>query len=170
MSKCPGSTPDLVKTASEQVRGASLCPAHKNRHGQTDETTLLSTLTLLSLTMSSIRSRTPGPDSNGHNDHHHHHNNNKHGRCNNRSDHHHSSPETSLTGLPFGGALQPGLWKPYEHRKLANPVPLGLCGFATSCFVLSCVNLQARGVEAPNIAIPLALVYGGFCQVLAGMW
>jgi succinate-acetate transporter protein len=80
------------------------------------------------------------------------------------------SLDCRVTGRAFGGALQPGLWKPYEHRKLANPVPLGLCGFATSCFVLSCVNLQARGVEAPNIAVPLALVYGGFCQVLAGMW
>ncbi|CAH0027282.1 unnamed protein product [Clonostachys rhizophaga] len=75
-----------------------------------------------------------------------------------------------LPGLPWGGALQPGVWRPYEHRKLANPAPLGLCGFATSAFVLSCVNLQARGVEAPNIAIPMALIYGGFIQILAGMW
>ncbi|WQF87636.1 Putative acetate transporter GPR1/Ato2/SatP, GPR1/FUN34/YaaH region [Colletotrichum destructivum] len=70
----------------------------------------------------------------------------------------------------FGGSLQPGLWKPYEHRKFANPAPLGLSAFALTTFVLSCVNLQARGVKAPNIAVPLAFGYGGLVQLLAGMW
>ncbi|GJD02514.1 Glyoxylate pathway regulator [Colletotrichum higginsianum IMI 349063] len=69
----------------------------------------------------------------------------------------------------FGGSLQPGLWKPYEHRKFANPAPLGLSAFALTTFVLSCVNLQARGVKAPNIAVPLAFGYGGLVQLLAGM-
>ena len=71
---------------------------------------------------------------------------------------------------PFGGSLNPGLWKPYEHRKFANPAPLGLCAFALTTFVLSLVNLKARGVAAPNIAIPLAFGYGGLVQLLAGMW
>ncbi|KAF4917813.1 Acetate permease A [Colletotrichum viniferum] len=70
----------------------------------------------------------------------------------------------------FGGSLQPGLWKPYEHRKFANPAPLGLSAFALTTFVLSCVNLHARGVTAPNIAVPLAFGYGGLVQLLAGMW
>ncbi|KAF6813784.1 GPR/FUN34 family protein (GPR1/FUN34/yaaH family protein) [Colletotrichum plurivorum] len=70
----------------------------------------------------------------------------------------------------FGGSLQPGLWKPYEHRKFANPAPLGLSAFALTTFVLSCVNLQARGVTKPNIAVPLAFGYGGLVQLLAGMW
>lgn len=70
----------------------------------------------------------------------------------------------------FGGSLQPGLWKPYEHRKFANPAPLGLSAFALTTFVLSCVNLHARGVKAPNIAVPLAFGYGGLVQLLAGMW
>ncbi|WYZ43972.1 hypothetical protein EsH8_VII_000408 [Colletotrichum jinshuiense] len=70
----------------------------------------------------------------------------------------------------FGGSLQPGVWKPYEHRKFANPAPLGLSAFALTTFVLSCVNLQARGVKAPNIAVPLAFGYGGLVQLLAGMW
>ncbi|CAI0645598.1 unnamed protein product [Colletotrichum noveboracense] len=69
----------------------------------------------------------------------------------------------------FGGSLQPGLWKPYEHRKFANPAPLGLSAFALTTFVLSCVNLHARGVTAPNIAVPLAFGYGGLVQLLAGM-
>ncbi|KAL7901838.1 GPR1/FUN34/yaaH family domain-containing protein [Trichoderma sp. SZMC 28014] len=70
----------------------------------------------------------------------------------------------------FGGALQPGAWRPYEHRKLANPAPLGLSAFALTTFVLSCVNMHARGVAAPNIVVPLALGYGGLVQLLAGMW
>lgn len=71
----------------------------------------------------------------------------------------------------FGGEFQPGLWRPTpEHRKFANPAPLGLSAFALTTFVLSCVNLNARGVNQPNIAVPLAFGYGGLVQLLAGMW
>lgn len=70
----------------------------------------------------------------------------------------------------FGGEFQPGLYKETTHRKFANPAPLGLCAFALTTFVLSAVNLEARGVTAPNIAVPLALGYGGLVQLLAGMW
>jgi hypothetical protein len=70
----------------------------------------------------------------------------------------------------FGGEFQPGLYRPIEGRKFANPAPLGLSAFALTTFVLSCVNLQTRGVTAPNIAVPLALGYGGLVQLLAGMW
>lgn len=78
--------------------------------------------------------------------------------------------ETEGYSRPFGGALQAGNWKPYEHRKFANPAPLGLSAFALTTFVLSCVNMKARGVSAPNIAVPLAFGYGGLVQLLAGMW
>jgi hypothetical protein len=70
----------------------------------------------------------------------------------------------------FGGEFQPGLYRPVEHRKFANPAPLGLSAFALTTFVLSCVNMNARGVKAPNIAVPLAFGYGGLVQLLAGMW
>ncbi|KAL2018747.1 hypothetical protein VTK56DRAFT_453 [Thermocarpiscus australiensis] len=70
----------------------------------------------------------------------------------------------------FGGEFQPGLYRPIEHRKFANPAPLGLCAFALTTFVLSAVNLNARNVSAPNIAVPLAFGYGGLVQLLAGMW
>lgn len=69
-----------------------------------------------------------------------------------------------------GATLNPGLWKPLEHRKFANPAPLGLSAFALTTFVLSCVNMHARGVAAPNIVVPLAFGYGGLVQLLAGMW
>lgn len=87
-----------------------------------------------------------------------------------------SNPMASLHAddgarLPaFGGEFQPGLWRSVEHRKFANPAPLGLCAFALTTFVLSCVNLNARGVTAPNVAVPLAFGYGGLVQLLAGMW
>lgn len=71
---------------------------------------------------------------------------------------------------PFGGSLNPGAWKPYEHRKFANPAPLGLSAFALTTFVLSLINLGTRGVSAPNIVISLAFGYGGLVQLLAGMW
>ncbi|XXH03011.1 hypothetical protein Hte_009401 [Hypoxylon texense] len=70
----------------------------------------------------------------------------------------------------FGGEFQPGLYKPTEHRKFANPAPLGLSAFALTTFVLSLVNCNARGVVAPNIALSLAYGYGGLVQLLAGMW
>ncbi|KAI1492702.1 GPR1/FUN34/yaaH family-domain-containing protein [Biscogniauxia mediterranea] len=71
---------------------------------------------------------------------------------------------------PFGGEFQPGLWKPTEHRKFANPAPLGLSAFALTTFVLSLVNVGARGISAPNVALSLAYGYGGLVQLLAGMW
>jgi len=70
----------------------------------------------------------------------------------------------------FGGEFQPGLYKSVEHRKFANPAPLGLSAFALTTFVLSAVNLNARGVTVANIAVPLAYGYGGLVQLCAGMW
>ncbi|THW32102.1 hypothetical protein D6D21_10501 [Aureobasidium pullulans] len=69
----------------------------------------------------------------------------------------------------FGGAFQPGLYKPPD-RKLANPAPLGLSGFALTTFILSLLNLGTRGSLEPNIIVGPALAYGGLIQLLAGMW
>lgn len=78
---------------------------------------------------------------------------------------------TDSARLPaFGGEFQPGLYRPTEHRKFANPAPLGLCAFALTTFVLSLINIQCREVTKPNIAVALAFGYGGFVQLLAGMW
>jgi len=70
----------------------------------------------------------------------------------------------------FGGEFQPGLYKPTTHRKFANPAPLGLSAFALTTFVLSLINIGERGVTEPNIIVSLAFGYGGFVQLLAGMW
>jgi hypothetical protein len=69
----------------------------------------------------------------------------------------------------FGGAFQPGPYKP-SFRKFGNPAPLGLASFALTTFVLSLVNANARNVSVPNIVIGLAFGYGGLVQLLAGMW
>jgi succinate-acetate transporter protein len=54
--------------------------------------------------------------------------------------------------------------------KIANPGPLGLCAFATTTFLLSLFNVNARGITVPNAIVGMALAYGGFAQLLAGMW
>jgi succinate-acetate transporter protein len=55
-------------------------------------------------------------------------------------------------------------------RTIANPAPLGLFAFASTTFILSLVNVQARSVTAPNVVVGMALAYGGLAQLLAGMW
>lgn len=82
--------------------------------------------------------------------------------------HVHSNSEGRLPA--FGGEFQPGLYKAVVDRKIANPAPLGLCAFALTTFVLSAINMKARGVTIPNIVVPLAFGYGGLVQLLAGMW
>jgi len=42
-------------------------------------------------------------------------------------------------------------------RPLGNPAPLGLSGFALTTMVLSLVNIQAKGVTNPHIAIGLGI-------------
>lgn len=69
----------------------------------------------------------------------------------------------------FGGTLNPGLATPSAH-KFANPAPLGLCAFALTTFVLSLVNAGAMGVKNDSIVVGLAIFYGGFVQLLTGMW
>ena len=51
---------------------------------------------------------------------------------------------------------------------IADPAPLGLAAFALTTFLLSAKNADwTRGTDA---WLGYALAYGGFCQLLAGMW
>ncbi|GAA5920522.1 hypothetical protein JCM1841_003464 [Sporobolomyces salmonicolor] len=59
---------------------------------------------------------------------------------------------------------------PTYHRRFANPAPLGLSAFALTTFLLSLINVGARGVSVPNVVVGPALFYGGLGQLLAGMW
>jgi len=52
----------------------------------------------------------------------------------------------------------------------ADPGPLGLAAFALTTFVLSMFNAGLMGEKGEPIVFGLALAYGGFAQLLAGMW
>lgn len=61
------------------------------------------------------------------------------------------------------------------ETKIANPGPLGLCGFALTTFILSCVNAGIIGKEKGGgvdvlVVVGLAVFYGGIAQFAAGMW
>jgi len=59
---------------------------------------------------------------------------------------------------------------PVYHRKLGNPAPLGLFGFASTTLILSLYNAGAREITVPNAVVGMAMGVGGLCQLLAGMW
>ena len=46
----------------------------------------------------------------------------------------------------------------------------GLFAFASTALVLSLYNVHARHVTVPNVAVGMALFYGGLAELLAGMW
>ncbi|MFF4188912.1 acetate uptake transporter [Streptomyces sp. NPDC001691] len=53
---------------------------------------------------------------------------------------------------------------------IADPGPLGLAGFAMTTMVLSCFNAGLLDTRLTGVVLPLALFYGGLCQLLAGLW
>src|SRR5437764_10842319 len=53
---------------------------------------------------------------------------------------------------------------------VADPAPLGLCGFALTTFVLSSINAGWFPATGTAIVVGLALFYGGLAQLCAGMW
>jgi len=59
---------------------------------------------------------------------------------------------------------------PAVRSRVANPAPLGLLSFASTTLLLSFINVSARGVNAPQGAVGMALGVGGLAQLLAGMW
>jgi uncharacterized protein len=59
----------------------------------------------------------------------------------------------------------------HVESSIADPGPLGLAGFAMTTFVLSIFNAGLIGnPKLEAVVLPLALVYGGGAQLLAGMW
>lgn len=59
---------------------------------------------------------------------------------------------------------------PPQAPTIADPGPLGLAAFALTTFVLSMFNAGLVGKEGEPIVFGLALAYGGFAQIMAGMW
>ena len=69
----------------------------------------------------------------------------------------------------FEGYLNPG-FSAAPSRKFANPVPIGVSGFALTLFCLSLVNIGARGASNPAALAGLMWFYAGVIELLAGMW
>lgn len=46
----------------------------------------------------------------------------------------------------------------------------GLFSFASTTLILSLYNVNARGIDTPNVVVGMALFCGGLAQLLAGMW
>ncbi|KAF9231738.1 Gpr1 family protein [Melanogaster broomeanus] len=66
---------------------------------------------------------------------------------------------------------------PHNHEmyaprptKIANPAALGLFSFASTTFILSLYNVNARSITTPNVVVGMACFCGGLAQLLAGMW
>ncbi|PPQ73829.1 hypothetical protein CVT26_012144 [Gymnopilus dilepis] len=54
--------------------------------------------------------------------------------------------------------------------RIANPNPAGIFAFASTTFILSMYNVNARGVHTPNVIVGMAIFAGGLLQFVAGMW
>jgi succinate-acetate transporter protein len=55
------------------------------------------------------------------------------------------------------------------ERKLANPAPLGLAGFAFTTWMLSMVNAGWYSGAGMGVILALAMAYGGGAQLVAGV-
>jgi succinate-acetate transporter protein len=57
-----------------------------------------------------------------------------------------------------------------QNNSLANVGALGLGGFALSTMVLNIVNAGFVDAKTIGIVMPVAMLYGGLAQFMAGMW
>jgi succinate-acetate transporter protein len=75
----------------------------------------------------------------------------------------------SVTALVNQGACMNCASKK-KGSNIANPGTLGLFSFASTTFILSLFNMNARGISEPNVVVGMAIFCGGLAQLLAGMW
>ena len=59
---------------------------------------------------------------------------------------------------------------PAPTSGIADPAPLGLAAFALTTFLLSAANAGWMNSATGAAFLGYAFAYGGFCQLLAGMW
>lgn len=59
---------------------------------------------------------------------------------------------------------------PVPAPAIADPAPLGLGAFALTTFLLSAANAKWMNSATGDAWLGYAFAYGGFCQLLAGMW
>ncbi len=55
------------------------------------------------------------------------------------------------------------------ERKLSNPAPLGLAGFAFTTWMLSMINAGWFSADGMGDVLALAFAYGGAAQIIAGI-
>src|ERR1700744_5504594 len=67
-------------------------------------------------------------------------------------------------GEPSGAA------EPAAVSPIADPAPLGLAAFALTTFLLSAANAGWMTKASGDAWLGYAFAYGGFGQLLAGMW
>jgi len=81
-------------------------------------------------------------------------------------------PELADSGQSSGQPLwDPSrAYAPRQPSRIGNPGALGLFSFASTTFILSLYNVNARGITQPNVVVGMALFTGGLAQLLAGMW
>ncbi|GAW08604.1 fun34 transmembrane protein [Lentinula edodes] len=56
------------------------------------------------------------------------------------------------------------------NGRIASPGPAGAISFAATALLLSLFNVQAGGVEHPEVLVSMAVFTGGLSQFMAGMW
>jgi succinate-acetate transporter protein len=66
--------------------------------------------------------------------------------------------------------IQPNVETAPPVSGIADPAPLGLAAFALTTFLLSAKNANWMTHATGNAWLGYAFAYGGFCQLLAGMW
>ncbi|MCK3658150.1 transcriptional regulator [Pasteurellaceae bacterium Pebbles2] len=53
---------------------------------------------------------------------------------------------------------------------LANPAPLGLCGFALTTWLLCLINAGIFDLNSVGLVVAMAFAFGGTAQMIAGMF
>jgi hypothetical protein len=66
--------------------------------------------------------------------------------------------------------VEPAVQPASPAPAIADPAPLGLAAFALTTFLLSASNAKWMGNSSGNAWLGYAFAYGGFVQLLAGMW
>jgi hypothetical protein len=59
--------------------------------------------------------------------------------------------------------------EPITITPTANPAALGLVGFGLTTILLSCINAGLLPPGGEGVVVPLAIAFGGFAQVAAGI-
>ncbi|KAF7337226.1 Ammonia transport outward protein 2 [Mycena sanguinolenta] len=80
-----------------------------------------------------------------------------------------SNNQTEYSDVEQGRVISTGEGRAHPSG-IGNPGPMGLFAFASTTFILSMYNVQARGITTSNVVVGMAIFGGGLTQFIAGMW